>query len=207
LLLLLNLNDFPKIVYDNTEVVLYADNTDIIITSLNPTDSTNSANKIIQDVNKLFTANLLSLNADKIQCMQFVTKTISLIDLHIMNKNKEMANTCTTKFLRLTLDNTFSWKNHHIDTIVPKLSSACFTFRAVKPFLFQETPKMVNFSCVRSIMTYRLIFWDYSYHSNAVFKFQKRIMMEIRDRYSCRKYFRILKILPLQSQYMYEGCP
>jgi hypothetical protein len=43
LLSLLYINELPKIVNDNAEVVLYADNTSIIITSLNPT---NSANKI-----------------------------------------------------------------------------------------------------------------------------------------------------------------
>jgi hypothetical protein len=48
-----------------TLCVLYADDTSIIITSLNPTDFTNSANKILQDINKWFTSNLLSLNADK----------------------------------------------------------------------------------------------------------------------------------------------
>jgi hypothetical protein len=58
---------------------LYMDS--IIITSLNPTDFTNSENKIPQDINKWFTINLLSLNADKAQYMQFVTKTSSLIDL------------------------------------------------------------------------------------------------------------------------------
>jgi hypothetical protein len=44
--------DLPKIVNDNTEVVLYADDTSIIITSLNPTDFTDSANKILQDIIK-----------------------------------------------------------------------------------------------------------------------------------------------------------
>jgi hypothetical protein len=112
--------------YDNAEVVLYADDTSIIITSLNPTDFTNSANKILQDINKWFTTNLLSLNADKTQHMQFVTKTSSLIDLYVRYKNKETANTSNTKFLRLTLDNTFCWKNH-IDIIEPKLSSPTFT--------------------------------------------------------------------------------
>jgi hypothetical protein len=133
--------------------------------------------------------------------MQFVTKTSSLIDLHVMYKNKEMANIPNTKFFRLT----FSWKNH-TDTMVPKLSSACFTVRAIKPFLSQESPRMVYFSYFHSIMTYRLIFWGNSYHSNAVLKLQKRIiriMVGIRDRDSCRKYFRKLKILPLQSQYIY----
>jgi hypothetical protein len=79
-----------------------------------------------------------SLNAEKTQYMQFVTETISLIDLHIMYKNNEIANTCNTKFLVLTLDNTFSWKTH-IDAKVPKLSSAYFAVKAVKPFLSQES--------------------------------------------------------------------
>jgi hypothetical protein len=57
--------------------------------------------------------------------MQFVTKTSSLIDLHITYKNKEIENTWNTKFLGLTWDKTFSWKNH-MDAIVPKLSSAIF---------------------------------------------------------------------------------
>jgi hypothetical protein len=44
--------------------------------------------------------------------MQLVTKTNSPIYLHVMYKNKEIANAFNTKFLRLTLDNTFSWKNN-----------------------------------------------------------------------------------------------
>jgi hypothetical protein len=67
LLFLLYINGLSKIVNDNAEVVLYTENTSIIITSLNPTNFTNSANKILQDINKWFTANLLSLNADKPQ--------------------------------------------------------------------------------------------------------------------------------------------
>jgi hypothetical protein len=126
-----------------------------------------------------------------------------LIDLHIMYKNKEIANTCNTKFLRLTLDNTFSWKNH-IYAVVPKLSLACFAVRAVTPFLSQETLRMVYFSYFHYIMTYGLVFWGNSYHSDTVFKLQKRIiriMVGLRYRESCREYYRKLKILPLQSQY------
>jgi hypothetical protein len=56
-------------------------------------------------------------------------------------------------------------------------------------------------------MTYGLIYWGNSCHSNLIFRLQKkaiRIFMEIRDRESCRKYFRELKILPLKSQYIYS---
>jgi hypothetical protein len=137
--------------------------------------------------------------------MQFVTKTRSVIDLQIIYKNKKIAYSCSSKFLGLILDNTFSWKNH-IDTIIPKLSSTCFAVRAIKPFLSQESLKMVYFSYFHSIMTYGLVFWGSSYHNNTIFKLQKRIirlMMGSRNRESCREYFRKLKLLPLQTQYIY----
>jgi hypothetical protein len=108
LFFLLYINDLPKIVNDNAEVVLYDDDTSITITGLNPTNFTKSDNKILQGINKWFTTNLLSLNADKTQYMQFVTKTSSIIDLHVMYKNKETANTSNIKFLGLTLDNTYN---------------------------------------------------------------------------------------------------
>jgi hypothetical protein len=56
-------------------------------------------------------------------------------------------------------------------------------------------------------MTYGLIFWGNSHYRNIIFRLQKksiRIIMGIRDRDSCRKYFRELKILPLKYQYIYS---
>jgi len=55
----------------------------------------------------------------------------------------------TTQFLGLMLDNTLSWKTH-TDTILPKLSSASFALRVVKPFLSQDSLKMVYYSYFHS---------------------------------------------------------
>jgi hypothetical protein len=54
-------------------------------------------------------------------------------------------------------------------------------------------------------LAYGIIFWGNTPHSNVIFRLQKkvvRIMMGIRNRDSCRQYFKQLKILPLQSQYL-----
>jgi hypothetical protein len=56
------------------------DDTSIIITGLNPMNFETIVNKVFQDINKWFTTNLLSLNVDKTQFMQFITKPRSIID-------------------------------------------------------------------------------------------------------------------------------
>jgi hypothetical protein len=124
-------------------------------------------------INRWFTSNLLSLNVEKTHFMQFVTKTSSLLDLNIMHGNKKIVNTHNTKFLGLILDNTFSWLVH-IDSIVPKLSSACYATRITKPLLSQEILKMVYCAYFHSIMTYGIIFWGNSCHSNLIFQVAKK---------------------------------
>jgi len=172
LLFLLYINDLPQITNENSKIILYADDTSVIIANPNPTNFENNVNKLFQDVNRWFDTNLLSLNLDKTHYMQFVNKKSSPIDLNIRHGNKKIANTCTTKFLGLTLKNTLSWKTH-IDTIVPKLSSATFAIRIVKPFLSQDTLKMIYYSYFHSIMTYGIIFWGNSHYSNTIFRLQK----------------------------------
>jgi hypothetical protein len=121
-----------------------------------------------------------------------------------MYGNNKIANVYNTKFLGLTLENTLTWKTR-IDTIIPKLSSASFALRVVKPFLSQDSLKMVYYSYFHSIMTDGLIFWGNFHYSNIIFRLQNRIIriiVGIRDRDSCREHFKKIKILPLQSQYI-----
>jgi hypothetical protein len=84
LLFLLYINDLPKSTNNNAKVVLFADDTSIIINSLNQTEFEDIANKIFQCINRWFTSDLLSLNVEKTHFMQFVTKTSSLLDLNII---------------------------------------------------------------------------------------------------------------------------
>jgi hypothetical protein len=99
-----------------------------------------------------------------------------------------------------------SWKSH-VDWLMSKLGSACYAVRAVKPYVLQETLRMICFSYVHSIMTYGILFWGNSPHSIHMFRLQKRIMSIVtssRNREFCLELFRKLKILPLQSQYMFS---
>jgi len=186
--------------------VLFADDTSMIITNPNPLNFEKSVNKIIQDINEWFNTDLLSLNLDKTHFIHFVTKNSSSIDFNFICGNKKIANVHNTKFLGLTLDNTLSWRTD-IDTIIPYISSATFALRVVKPFLSLDSLKTVFYSYFHSVMTYGLIFWGNFHYSNIIFRLQKRnirIIAAIRCRDSCREHFKNLKILPLQSQYIYS---
>jgi hypothetical protein len=66
------INDLPQTTNENSKIILYADDTTLIIANPNPTNFKNSINNIFQDINRWFDTNLLSLNPDKTQYMQFV---------------------------------------------------------------------------------------------------------------------------------------
>jgi len=133
-----------------------------------------------------------------------VNKNSSSVYFNIRYGNKKIANTCNTKFLGQTLNNTLSWKNH-IDTIIPKLSSENFAIRAVKPSVSQDSLRTVYYSYIHSIMTYGLIFWGNSHYNNTDFRLKNiliRIVVGIIGIDSYRENFKKLKILSFQSEYI-----
>ena len=65
-------------------------------------------------------------------------------------KGNYVKNSPQTKFLGLTIDDTLSWKAH-IDLIMSKLNTACFTVRMLQPIMSSETLRMVYFAYVHNI--------------------------------------------------------
>ena len=67
--------------------------------------------------------------------------------------------------------------------------------------------RSTHFSYVHSIMSYGIIFWGNSSHSEEIFKIQKRIIriiMNSSKNASCWQLFKDLNILPVQSQYIFS---
>jgi hypothetical protein len=124
-----------------------------------------------------FAANLLSLNFKKTQHIQFITKNNMLTSRKIRYGNTTIPNASHTKFLGLTVDNTLSWKNG-TDLLINKLRTACYVFRSVNKYTSHSTMIMVYYCLFHSIMTYGIIFWCSSSHSQKIFKY-KRFWFEL----------------------------
>ena len=98
-----------------------------------------------------------------------------------------------------------TWKPQ-IDAILPKLSSACFAIRSVKPYVSHQTLKAIYYAYFHAIMSFGIIFWGQSPDNSKVLLLQKRVMramMGCGARDSCRGLFVELGILTLPSQYIF----
>jgi len=96
--------------------------------------------------------------------MKFKTQTSPEIDLEISHVNKLIYKVHDINFLGIYVDSTLFWKIH-IEQITHELSAACHVMRSVKPFMSQQTLKMVYCAYLHSIMNYGLIFWGNSSYS------------------------------------------
>jgi hypothetical protein len=156
-------------------------------------------------MNAWFNTNLLSLNYNKMQYVQFRITSSLPTQLDISYTNKYIVNT-NARFLGITMDNSLSWKNH-TDGLMVKLNKAFYAIRSLRPFVSYESLRMIYYSYFYSVMLYGIIFWGTSSHNNNVFKLQKwiiRIITNSRNRDSCRDLFKKLNILPFYSQYIFS---
>jgi hypothetical protein len=144
LFFLLFIKELPLITSKNATLVLYADDTSLIITGSNPVEFSTKVNTVFADINEWFRSNLMSLNFDKTHFLQFRTKNSQKLDLNITLLNKHITNTINIKFLGLTIDEMLSWKCH-VNHVLTKLSSACYAIRTVTPHMAEETLRMIYF--------------------------------------------------------------
>ena len=206
LLFLIYINDFSTTIRTLANPILFADDTSVIISNLNPIGFKSNINAVLTITNNWFHSNLLRLNYDKTHFLQFLTKNQSEFIIPEISNKKVITDICSIRFLGLIIDNTLTWKEHII-TLTSKLNKACYAIRAIKPFVSLDVLKMTYFSYVHSLMSYGIIFWGDSVHSKLIFKIQKRIIRIITNsnrRDSCRQLYKQLQILPLKSQYIFS---
>jgi hypothetical protein len=111
-----------------------------------------------------------------------------------------------TKFLGLWLDKNIKW-SLHTQQLATKLSKICFAIRIIKQVSGLETVRTLYCAYFHSLLLYGLIFWENSANAKFIFRLQKRAiraMVQIQKSISCKQYFKLLHILPLQSLYIYE---
>jgi len=132
LLFLICINDFPKIVNDETLLVLFADDSSVLVAHSNFID--------FKALNKWFKVNLLSLNFNKMHFTHFTTMRNKMIDLNVGYKDKLISHISHTNFFDIILDSTLTWSNN-FELLTTKLTTACYLIRTVKPYMPESALK------------------------------------------------------------------
>ena len=141
LLFLIYVNDLPKTINDKTVPILFANDTSIIVKSPNSKDFQTNIFTAFNCVKKWFKVNLLSTGSDKTHCIQFKTKNNPTFDINIVCNDNLITTVPKIKYLGLHIHNTINW-SCHIEYIIPKLSSACYIKKSIKPFMSLNTLKL-----------------------------------------------------------------
>jgi hypothetical protein len=184
LLFLLYINDLPNTIADPLKLVLFADDTSVVIANLSPSKFKDDINDIIDDINDWFKSNSLSLNFDKTYFVQFRPKNRYETNLKITCGNKLIKESKNNKFLGLNVGSSLSWRDH-IEQMMFKRGRARSAVRYVKRFMSQDTLRTIYFSYFHSILSCAIIFWCNSAYSSDIFKIQKK---DNYNNYECQKW-------------------
>ena len=145
LFFLIYINDLPTIVNNDNSMVLFADDTSIISADTNQRDFNINANQTFQDINTWFKINLLTLNLNKTQYLEFRTKNYCNVNTQIKCDQERITSASEIKFLGLTIDNTLSWKQH-IEQVLNKMCTACYALRNIKHVVPIDTLRVIYFA-------------------------------------------------------------
>jgi hypothetical protein len=185
--------------------ILSADDTSVIISNPDPLLFLNSVTEVLNKLKLWFNTNFLFLNFSKTEFMKFNKKNAYEQDIKILYDNTEICNSSCIKFLGFNVANSLFWKNH-IDSLIPKLSSACYAIRAIKTFVNQEDLLRVYYAYFHSTIRYGVIFWGNSSYTISVFYLQEkmiRIITGTGNRTSCKQSFIAVNILILIFIYLF----
>jgi hypothetical protein len=109
---LLYINDLPNVSNRDNNVVLYADDTSIVITDTNINNLKINLNRTFKETNTWFNVNLLTLNFQKTQSIEFWTRNGYKSPTLIEYDHRIKTATTETKFLGLIIDDNLSLKQH-----------------------------------------------------------------------------------------------
>ena len=206
LLFLIYINDICN-VSRKLSYVLFADDTNIIMSHRNLPQLFTILNEELSKLNEWVTANKLKLNFDKTHYVYFKRRKTNTNLPNLYIGNKEIIRSHTTKFLGIIIDENLGWKEH-INSICIKLSRLCGIIYHTRHMLTPDALKSVYYSLVYPHLTYGVVAWGNTYQTfkKPLQVIQKRIIRTITftNRYSStRTIFASLRLMKVDEMYSY----
>uniref|UniRef100_A0A1B6LUG6 Reverse transcriptase domain-containing protein n=1 Tax=Graphocephala atropunctata TaxID=36148 RepID=A0A1B6LUG6_9HEMI len=201
-LFILLTNDFPDYVKDFSSVVMFADDTTLLLQSETAEDLSIKAYIALNMTYDYCSSNDLAANPSKTKQINFGGRGDQVPGLPNIDSEEE------TKLLGLTLDAKLTW-NPHIDSLCKKLNTTTYVIKRIKSVSSCETAKIAYYALMETHLRYGVILWGSTSAANLkrVLKIQKsavRSLANLDFRDSCRPAFKQLKIKTVTAIYIQE---
>lgn len=186
------INDLPiNIDSQSNQGFLFADDFGLRVACKNKEEADCCLKNCSEVLKDWCSVNNLSMNIDKIADIRFTYN----------RKVAGISNLSSLKFLGIWLDFNLSWISH-IDYITNKIAKGIYLLRRFSFTVNSEALLKIYFAYIYSLMSYGLILWGCSTHTQKVFLFQKkavRVICKVPFNTPCRPLFKKLRILTLPS--------
>ncbi|KAF6197949.1 hypothetical protein GE061_007692 [Apolygus lucorum] len=122
----------------------------------------------------------------------FISQWCTANALLLNNRKTQMGH--SANFLGIVIDSRLSWSGH-VEALLPRLASSSYMLFQLKSAVPYNSLGSVYFAYVESCISYGILLWGGSSHTEALFKLHKRILRTIFGLHpseSCRSYFKRL---------------
>ena len=163
LLFLVYINDIANIC-NSSELILFADDTNIFIKGKTKKETYEAANRVLKLISSYMICNKLHINLEKSCYMYFSKpnlKNDNLEDtntLQIWLDGNEIKQVTETKFLGITIDNNLSWEAH-IKSLTKKLASCTGSINRIMQSIPEHLHRNIYSTLFESYLTYGISVW------------------------------------------------
>jgi hypothetical protein len=175
LLFILFINDLPLNI-QGTKVVLFADDTSLLITGKDECFLQQKITKVMREVETWFRRNNLIINTEKTRAMSFHSKQMRLpLRPKVIFKNLEIVYKSELRFLGLCITENLKW-DAHTRALSSKLCKVVYIIKLLKEIISSYMIKCIYYSKFWSCLKYGIIFWGGSSESMSIFKLRERVI-------------------------------
>ena len=208
LLFLLYINDLAEI-FTNIKPVLFADDSNLIITGNTVEQIEETANKELPELINWLNANRLSLNIKKTHSMTFTKSKHKIRHIPTIKlKGETLENITETKFLGVMVDSSLTWKSH-INLTTKKIAKSIGILSKAKQYFNNKTLLQLYYSFIYPYLIYCNIIWGNANQTTLwpLYRLQKiaiRIISNTRRRNSTKQFCNKNRIIRLPEIYSYS---
>lgn len=204
ILFIIYINDLPKISLN--PCILFADDVSLLFECSSSNNSINRIQETFNDVKTWLSEHNLEINCNKTKLIQFRPHQKQPLNLSTVSTNLNITEVNEFTLLGITIDTHINWQKHTAK-IKTKISRFVYALGILKRNTHSECAKSAYFAYVHAWLQYGIILWGHSPGAHDLFILQKkclRIIVNIRQRQSCRPFFIKENILTVPCIYILE---